>query len=263
MRTGVLTTEYRVQRPTDDGATDVVWIATQGRLVPEPNGEASRMLGVHRDITARKRAEERAELLAREVEHRAKNALTVVQAVLRLTRADDQSEFVRLVQSRVAAIARAIGLLGQQPLQGADLQLLLEGELAAFLDDGAMAGPRVALSGPPITLSLEATQPVTMAIHELTTNAIKYGALSVPGGVVTVTWLRDEETLHMLWRETGGPTVMSPPARNGFGTRMIEGTIRRQLQGQLDYQWDRAGLVCKISLPLTELPASVVNHDMA
>ena len=261
-QTGVLKAEYRVLRPTNSDATDIVWIATQGRLVPGLNGEAYRMLGVHRDITARKQAEERAELLAREVEHRAKNALTIVQAVLRLTRADTQSEFVRLVQSRVAAISRAIGLLAQQPLQGADLQLLLEGELAAFLDGGAETGPRVALSGPPITLSLEATQPVTMAIHELVTNAIKYGALSVPNGVVTITWLRDTGTLHLHWRETGGPPVMSPPARNGFGTRMIESTIERQLRGQLDYQWDKAGLVCKISLPLTEPLSSVVSHDV-
>ena len=80
---------------------------------------------------------------------------------------------------------------------------------------------------------------------------------------MTISWWRNAEMLHLLWRETGGPPIASPPARSGFGTQVMEGTIRRQLRGQLEYEWDRAGLACKISLPLAEPLASVVGPDIS
>ncbi|MBK1658712.1 PAS domain S-box protein [Paracraurococcus ruber] len=200
------------------------------------------------DITERRRSEEATLLLAREVDHRAKNALAVVQSILTLTRTGDPAEFKRAVLGRVAAMARAHTLLARERWNGADLRSLLEEELAPHRGAGATAG--VTLSGPPTGLAPEAAQPVAMAVHELATNAAKYGALSVPGGTVAVSWQADGATggLLMRWREAGGPPV-TPPARRGFGTGLIENTVRRQLQGELALDWAPLGLDCSIRLP--------------
>ncbi len=248
MVTGTLKTEYRIVRPLLGGASSTVWIATQGRKKGGVGADDQEMIGVHRDITARKLAEEQSALLAREVEHRAKNALAVVQAALRLTKANTKEEFVRIVEGRVAALARATGLLAHNSLQGAELRSLLTAELAPFLSNTKSA-PRVTLIGPPVTLPLDSTQPMAMAMHELATNAVKYGALSAPEGALSIRWFVFDGRLELTWAEVGGPPVAAP-TRVGFGTRVVDETTRRQLGGVLHRVWDPQGLRCEISIPL-------------
>ena len=151
------------------------------------------------------------------------------------------------------ALARAHTLLAEAYWTGAELRALLEGELTAFLApvDGQDM-PQVTLEGPPVMLPPAAAQGVSMVLHELATNATKHGALSRPGGRVSVRWMLKEPagrlTLH--WSEAGGPPVEAPPQRQGFGSRMVEATIRRQLGGVVRRSWRREGLECELELPL-------------
>jgi two-component sensor histidine kinase len=235
-----------------DGPDRERWRRVSGIPVRGGNGEVAAALAVIVDVDEEKRAAERQALLTREVDHRAKNMLAVVQAALRLTRADDVPGFVRAIEGRVAALARAQMLLAADHWSGADLLSLLRGELTAFLDRKG-SGPQVALHGPRLSLPAEATQPLSMAIHELATNATKHGALSSSGGLVVVEWevRRDQaDMLELRWAETGGPPPEGPPTRHGFGSRVLNGTLRSQLGGSVSMAWLPTGLVCTIELPL-------------
>jgi len=207
-----------------------------------------------RDIDERKRAEERQTLLAREVDHRAKNALTVVQAALRLTQADSLEAYSRAVEGRVAALARAQTLLAMDRWSGADLRALLHGELEPFLGRGpGGAGQRVHLEGPQVVLTASMAQPLSMAVHELATNAVKHGALSAALGGICVSWQLEgagKRTLRLRWAEHGGPPVAGPPSQRGFGSRVLDATIRRQMGGTVSLCWEAAGLTCEITVPL-------------
>jgi PAS domain S-box-containing protein len=202
------------------------------------------------DITERKRSEEAKMLLAREVDHRAKNALAVVQSVLTLTRTEDPAAFKKAVMGRIAAMALAHTLLARESWNGADLRALLGEELAAYRGGGGLEAA-VQIDGPLVGLAPGAAQAVAMAIHELATNAAKYGALSQPGGHVSIAWSKDPATegLLLVWHERGGPPLVAPPAHRGFGTSLIQSTIVRQLQGSLAMHWDAAGLRCVLGLP--------------
>ncbi|WP_376089417.1 PAS domain-containing protein [Roseomonas sp. CCTCC AB2023176] len=249
--------EYRLVRP--DG--EVRWVAARGRCFRARDGSPRRFSGTVVDITERKRAEERQALLSREVDHRAKNALSVVLAALRLTRAPDLPSYAHAIGGRVAALARAQTLLADDRWAGADLVTLLRGELAPFLDAGG--GPEVELSGPTVALPAGAAQPFAMAIHELATNAVKYGALSVPAGRVVVGWTvtgGPSGCLRLRWSESGGPRVEGPPDRRGFGTRVLDGTVRSQLGGTLTLAWNAPGLVCDLAVPLGAGSASLADE---
>lgn len=240
--------EYRAVWP--DGS--VRWVQVRGRPVHAADGTPVGMAGVSLDVTERKSAEERQALLSREVDHRAKNALAVVQAALRLTKAPDLPNFIRVVEGRVAALARAQTVLAEDRWTGADLRALLQGELAPFLGGG---GTRAALDGPRVSLPVAAAQPLAMAVHELATNAVKYGALSVAGGRVSVSWEvaqapAEPALLRLRWAETGGPPIVGAPKRRGFGGRVLDGTVRVQLGGSVSLAWEPAGLVCGIEVPL-------------
>jgi len=188
----------------------------------------------------------------REVDHRAKNALAVVQAALRLSRAETPAELVRIIEGRVAALARAQTILARRRWEGAELHALLEGELAAFLTGIRLDAPRAELQGPVVTIAAHAAQPLSMAVHELATNAMKYGALSRRGGQLQVSWRLDaaQRVLSLLWRERGGPEVANP-ARRGLGSRVIEQTVQVQLGGKVTRRWLPGGLVCEITMPLS------------
>lgn len=207
-----------------------------------------------RDITERRANEEARLLLAREVDHRAKNALAVVQALVSLTRAPTKEAFVTAVRGRVAALARAHSLLSRNRWQGADLTQVVTDETAAYQRPG-----QVRLGGPAISLAPDAVQPISLLIHELATNAVKYGGLSTEAGLVRVDWrILPDGQLLLTWTESGGPPVVEPGAR-GFGSTLVSEVTTRQLGGQVTIDWRPTGLSFSVVLPernFRALPAS-------
>jgi PAS domain S-box-containing protein len=201
------------------------------------------------DITHRKQSEERVMMLAGEVVHRANNLLAVVQATVRLTDAATVEELKEAIHGRIQALGHAHALLAQSRWSGAELEKLVEDELAPYRC-GQQSRARIA--GPKLVLDPKAAQSMAMALHELTTNAAKYGALSRPGGEVKVGWSRAKGRLVFRWSEAGGPAVKSP-RRRGFGTNVIVGMIRDQLDGEVRFEWRKEGLVCEIDLPADQL----------
>lgn len=250
-RDRVYRTEYRFQRP--DGTWR--WLESSGTVVRDDHrtGAPLRLAGTLQDITERRETEERRELLTQEVNHRARNTLAIVQAILRLTRAATPDEFARLVEGRIAALARAQSLLAAERWAGASLVTLITDELAPF---GGVRDGRITLNGPPFRIRAEAVQALGMVFHELATNAAKHGALSVPDGRVAVAWIVDqgEGALHVRWTETGGPAP-GLPTRRGVGSRVIEATVTGQLGGSVDRRWPEEGLICDIVLPLDQTRA--------
>jgi len=208
-----------------------------------PDGRLAH-LAVTRDVTARKQAEERQALLAREVDHRAKNALAVALSLVRLTRAEEPRRFAEAVEGRIAALAHAHSLLAEEGWSGAELRAVAEAELAVH-----RAAGRVDLRGPKVWLAPAAVQPASLVLHELATNAAKHGALSASAGRVDLAWEVDPATsgLALRWAESGGPPVMAPPRRRGFGSKLIEATVRRQLRGTIRQHWEPDGFRCEMS----------------
>ncbi|MGX9962813.1 sensor histidine kinase [Roseomonas sp. F4] len=238
--------DYRVRRA--DGQWRWAIDAAHPRL--DEAGQYLGHVGSVLDITDRRAAEERQTLLAREVDHRAKNVLAVVQAALRLTRAPDVPSFTRALEGRVSALARAQTLLSNDRWIGADLAALLRGELAPFLGEEDASRPRARLDGPAVMLPAAMTQPLTMLVHELATNAVKHGALSVEAGRLLVSWRVADDVLHLTWAEQDGPEIAAAPRRQGFGSRVLEATARGQLGGRIGLDWRRDGLVCTFALPM-------------
>jgi two-component sensor histidine kinase len=185
----------------------------------------------------------RQELLAREVDHRAKNALAVIQAIVSIMPPAPGPEFARAVDGRIRAMARAHTLLSQSRWEGADLASLVDEELEPY-----RAGERVAIDGPSVGIKPTVAQNFALAIHELATNAAKYGALSSPSGQLSVSWTVAGDELLLDWRETNGPSVVKP-ARRGFGSKVIEASVTSQLGGKIDYRWPESGLVVSIRIP--------------
>jgi PAS domain S-box-containing protein len=202
------------------------------------------------DVTARNAAEERQRQLSREVDHRANNLLSVVQALLRMADAPTVPELKRSLEGRIKALAHAHVLLAQSRWTGADLQHLVSEELAPFMGG---ATPRVWLSGPVLTLEPSVAQSISMILHELAANAARHGALS-GGGRVMVDWqFGPAQDVVFRWTELGG-AVGSTPERLGLGCRMIENTVRR-LHGRSRFEWRPEGLVFEFSAPVTLLVA--------
>jgi PAS domain S-box-containing protein len=214
-------------------------------------GEERLSTVIMRDITERKANEKSQALLAREVDHRAKNILAVVSSLVTLTRAPTREAFIESLTGRIAAMSRAHGLLAQQRWQGASLRRVVHDELEAHAEPS-----KFSFVGPEIVLSSRAVQPVGMLLHELSTNAVKYGALSVPDGHVYLTWERSENgSIWLSWRESGGPRVR-PPTEPGFGTTLIQQIIESQLGGTFRAHWDTEGYGLMMSLPETALQSS-------
>jgi PAS domain S-box-containing protein len=224
-----------------------------------PSNEVIGISGVTVDITDRKAAEEHQALLAREVDHRAKNALAVVQSIIRLTRAESTDEYIAAVEGRIKALSRAHTVLSHSRWQGADLRGLVDEELAPYRSDD---GERVTVQGPRVMLQLATAQTLALALHELATNSAKYGALSSMSGRVELKWELSPDDLVLQWIEKGGPLVRAPVAR-GFGTRIITGSIERQLGGKTFFDWRPDGLQCHVSVPRAnglELASPHVNE---
>lgn len=197
-----------------------------------------------RDITERRANEEARELLAREVDHRAKNALAVVQGVVSLTRAATKEQFVEAVRGRIAALGRAHSLLAQNSWQGGDL-----GQIVADETQGYSRAGQVTASGPRVALKPSAVQPLGLLLHELATNAVKYGSLSADAGSVDVVWtVGGDGELVLQWDERGGPPVREP-GEGGFGSTLIREVATRQLGGTLQIAWPVTGMRVVATLP--------------
>lgn len=238
---------------TEDGSISY-WLSTKTPFTDD-EGKVVGLVGVSIDITERKRLQERERLLAREIEHRNKNLLGVVQSVVRLTKAATAEEFREAVIGRLEALSRAQAVLTRELRQQVGLRDLLLEELAAYSINIA---DRVRLEGPPVSVAAEAAQPLAMAFHELATNAAKYGAFADASGSLDVIWELPRQSSTQLaieWRELGGPPVKMP-AQQGFGTRLIHSVVEQQLQGTLSWIWEPNGLRCSMSLPMQNIAPS-------
>jgi two-component sensor histidine kinase len=169
--------------------------------------------------------------------------LALVQVLVRLTRAPDMQSLVRAITGRIGALARAHALLSESRWNGADLQRLVSEELAPF-----RASDRAHASGPTVALAAGAAQSVAMVLHELATNAAKYGALSRLTGRIDLTWAWDAGILVLRWSENGGPPVQQPTSF-GLGTGVIERNVVQQLDGTVRFEWRLEGFACEIRLP--------------
>lgn len=238
---------YAVQTP-DGGSDERYWSATNTPILGA-TGAVTHILSAVQDVTGEvleRRSEDARKLLMREVDHRARNALTVVQSFVRLTTAASLEDFRRVLDGRVEALARAQTSLAARRWEGASLHNVVEGALAALSQPG-----KYSLSGPHVLLRADDVQAMSMVIHELATNASKYGALSTEGGTLTITWDKGPAGgVTMVWSEEGGPAVRLP-AHEGFGSRLVS-QLTRQLGGDIAYAWRAEGLRAELSLPLDE-----------
>jgi PAS domain S-box-containing protein len=245
--------EFRICRP--DGG--VGWCLGTVAASTDAANRIARVSGVTIDITDRKEAEQRQLLLAREVDHRAKNALAVVHAIVSLTRADNIAQFVAAVEGRVQALARAHSLLSESRWRGANISDIIEEELAPYR---APHFDRVRISGTSLSLDPSTAQALALALHELATNAAKYGALSQPSGRLQVSWSLANARLELQWIERGGPAP-GQVEPGGFGLRVIKASVEGQLDGKVEFDWRRDGLRCSLSVPLQAKPEVLPNTD--
>jgi two-component sensor histidine kinase len=221
------------------------WMAFQ--LFPLGDG-----LGiVFRDTTDRRIAEEQRDLLVNELEHRVKNMLTTVQSIASQSfrAAGVAPEVLRAFDARLIALGNAHGVLTEQHWAAADLHVVVR---SALRPHGAPGLGRFSIQGPAVEVGPKGAVAFSMAVHELATNAIKYGALSADAGHVDISWSATDDRFHWQWRERGGPPVVTPE-RTGFGSRMIERALALQLSGEVAIDYAPSGLVCTIDAPLAAM----------
>ena len=234
--------EFRVRRP--DG--EIRWCAGTAAASVDKDGRVVRVSGVTVDITERKQAEERQNLLSREVDHRAKNALALAQSIVRLTRRDDVKDYIKAVEGRISALARVHTILSLSSWEGAEIGQLIDEESSPY-----SSSKQIEIEGPKIQLQPATAQTLALAIHELITNSVKYGALSTRTGRLGIRWEVLDSMLELSWEERDGPPVTEPTTR-GFGTRSVIASIGSQLGGRADFDWRSEGLLCRLSVPLEQ-----------
>ena len=236
-------TEFRVHRPNGE----VRWCTGTAVATFDDHNRIVRVCGVTTDITERRRTEERQAFLAREVDHRARNVLAVVQSILRLTKTHSVDAYVAAVEGRIKALSHAHMLLSESRWEGADLGRLIAEELDPYRIGNSDV---VNVEGPQTILDPRRAQTLALAVHELATNAAKYGALTTPAGTVNLRWTVDDDGLTIKWLETNGPRVVAPTTQ-GYGTRVIRASLE-QLSGKATFDWHPSGLACTLSLPHCE-----------
>ncbi len=243
--------EHRLSKP--DGSWR--WVLAKGRLVRDARGLPARLPGAVVDVTERREAEDRQQLLMDELAHRVKNTLAVVQSIARQTLRGEGAIAAgrEALTARLMALSTAHDVLTQGDWAEASLQTLVDA--TARLHTGGANG-RFRIGGPEVVLASRAALAFAMVLHELGTNAAKYGALSVPGGVVEVGWTVQPDAegpiLHLSWREAGGPVVCAPIHR-GFGTRLIERSLATDFNAAVSLSYDPAGIRLTLKAPLAAL----------
>ena len=223
--------------------------------IRDDKGQIIEWFGMNFDITERKHQEERIKLLLREVNHRAKNLLSLVLVIARQTAAANTGEFLNRFSERIMALAASQDLLVGGEWKGVELKDLVSSQLAHFKD---LIGTRIVLEGPSVIVQASKTEPLGMAIHELATNAGKYGALSASEGRVTITWGFEhannggDETFTISWREQDGPPI-APPSKKGFGSTVLGFLTETSLQGKVDLEFAKTGLFWRVRCPASEV----------
>jgi two-component sensor histidine kinase len=195
----------------------------------------------------------------REINHRAKNMLAVVEAIARQTAARNTEDFIELFAERIQALAANQDLLVRNEWRGVGVEDLVRAQLAHFVD---LAGSRIALRGSPVCLNAAAAQAIGLAIHELATNASKYGALSGDVGRVEVCWRLDSDVFAMTWVERNGRPVL-PPERCGFGSTVINSMVKQTLGGEVQLDYVPSGVIWRQTCPAANaLERSVQNKNL-
>jgi PAS domain S-box-containing protein len=246
IRRGEHTHHYETVRQRKDGS--LIDISLTVSPIKNAQGEIIGASKIARDITERKRHDEHIAMLAREAEHRTKNILATVQATVNLSQAATVDSFKRAIEGRIQALANVHSLFVKSRSGGAELSNIVAQELAPFLRKGKA---RVKIDGPLVLLATNTAQAIALTLHELATNAAKYGCLSVPKGRLSVKWSRAAHgKLTLYWTESGGPRA-TKPTREGFGMSVIKRMIREEGDIQLD--WRPKGLACEIVLQISKL----------
>lgn len=217
-----------------------------------PNGAPTHLLSISTDITETKEAEVRQRLLSGELQHRIKNTLAMVSAIASQTlQGDDIADRRRAFTGRIETLSHAHDILIARSWMGASVGAVVDAALTPHQTAG-----RYRINGPAVELKAEQVLSLTLALHELATNAAKYGALSNDTGSVTVSWgIGLDATFHFVWRESGGPKV-TEPERRGFGSRMINRVLAADFNGSVRVDYSPGGLLCEIRAPLSNLNLS-------
>ena len=236
-----------------EGGPPRVMLSTK-TLMRGPDGHMEGLVGVSLEITERKRTEERLRLMVHELNHRVKNTLATVQSIAIQTLRGGDPAVRQSLDERLLALAAAHDVLTRTSWEGAELDDVVAGALAPH---GGRDSGRFHVSGSAVRLQPRAALAVAMGLHELATNALKYGALSPAAheGWVDLRWARSGGRMRLVWSEHGGPPVM-PPSRRGFGTRLVERILAQDLGGMVKLAFDPEGVTCTIDAPLTEVTAS-------
>jgi PAS domain S-box-containing protein len=243
LRTGVSVREQEVHIERPDGVRGIALVDIEA--IKDDDGNIVGAVNCFQDITERRRTETQIVTLAHEAEHRTKNILSTVLATVRLSQSDTADDLKQLIEGRIDALAKVHALFVQSRWRGAELYSLVTQELLPY---GGKTETRVRIDGPAVMLEPYSAQAIAITLHELATNAAKYGALSVSAGRVEIAWSRAEDgRLSLRWIESGGPPV-TPPTHRGFGTRIMENILGGQLGGEVRFDWRCQGLACEIML---------------
>lgn len=243
--------EYRIQLSADK----LRWVKTHW-LIKTEDGKPVRTVGTARDITQRKQREaerllqrEKEHLLMREVNHRAKNLLSIVGAIAHQTAARNCEDFIESFSDRIQALAANQNLLDENAWQGAEAGELVRAQLSYFSD---LIDTRIVIEGPSLGLNAGSVQAIGLAVHELGTNAAKYGALSTDAGRVEVRWKVDGDAFDMTWAENAGPPV-SAPEGTGFGTIVMQKMVERTVSGEVSLDYASSGLTWHLKCPVANV----------
>lgn len=253
--------EYRIAYPGGEAH----WIQSRGHASYRPDGTPEGIAGISLDITDRKRIEDHRDLLAKELAHRVKNTLATVQSIIRHTLRTSASlkEAEATLDARIVALAGAHDVLIRDTWEGATLGEVVAVALRPF---GSEQAGRFTCDGPTVHLTSRVALAFAMALHELATNAVKYGALSTDSGSVLLRWdILDgvgTDRLRFRWQETGGPTVTSP-TRTGFGSRMIERALAVETGGTAEIEYDPSGILFTAMAPLHGIPGGGLPVGMS
>ncbi|MEZ0170753.1 CHASE domain-containing protein [Microvirga sp. TS319] len=227
------------------------WVSSQAVVHRDRSGTPQRVVGIHQDITDRKRWEEHQVLLINELNHRVKNTLATVQSIASQTlrNAGTMEDARFALEARLFALSRAHDVLTRENWESANLRDIVREAMAPYRHEQEN---RVNMQGPHVRVAPRMALAIAMALQELATNAVKYGALSNATGTVHITWKvtgNGSPRLHLVWREEGGPPVQAP-RRRGFGTRLIERSLASELNGTAEITFTPTGVVCTVDAPL-------------